>query len=299
VSGWERCRICGALLPDAAERRRVKNAASEDGPQFHQIVETEVGHWRTYADGRAGTATRSRRPRELPRTTAVSAPSLLDAPVRELKPRAATEAPAPAPPPPSKETGKAVVRAFGHTMLVLIALGLGVVAVFGGWWFLVRDSGPSAVAAPAVGPNGSVPDSTWQHLTDDDGHFSVDIPGVATKSIRPSAEDPGRTVSRYQVRGLDFTAEVSFTEFQGAPDPAAVDFPAVVKHEAATQGLTVAQQGVTKPGVYDATFSSTDGTGRMRLVLQANRLYTLVTLTQTGPSDTVQQRMIDTFTVTG
>jgi hypothetical protein len=59
----DRCRICGGLLPDA-EQRRKQNATS--GESFKTIVDTEVGVWRDYEEGRLDNSARSRRPPELP-----------------------------------------------------------------------------------------------------------------------------------------------------------------------------------------------------------------------------------------
>jgi len=58
----ERCRICGGLLPDAAERRK----RTADGATFKTLVEGEVETWRDYTDGKFEAAGKSRRPSELP-----------------------------------------------------------------------------------------------------------------------------------------------------------------------------------------------------------------------------------------
>lgn len=54
----DRCRICGALLPDAQRRRVAKVGATTAGPAFTELVESEVSAWREYSEARA----RSRRP---------------------------------------------------------------------------------------------------------------------------------------------------------------------------------------------------------------------------------------------
>jgi ribosomal protein L37E len=58
----ERCRICGGVLPDAAERRKK----AEEGETFKALVEAEVDTWRDYTEGRFDAGGRSRRPAELP-----------------------------------------------------------------------------------------------------------------------------------------------------------------------------------------------------------------------------------------
>ena len=56
----DRCRICGGLLPDAAERRKQ----TTDGETFKALVEAEVESWQDYSG--LGSGSRSRRPAELP-----------------------------------------------------------------------------------------------------------------------------------------------------------------------------------------------------------------------------------------
>jgi ribosomal protein L37E len=56
----DRCRICGGLLPDAAERRKQ----TSDGDTFKALVEAEVESWQEFSE--LGTGSRSRRPAELP-----------------------------------------------------------------------------------------------------------------------------------------------------------------------------------------------------------------------------------------
>jgi len=58
----DRCRICGGLLPDAAQRRKQTR---DPGESFKTIVEAEVATWREYG-GRLGSTVKSRRPAELP-----------------------------------------------------------------------------------------------------------------------------------------------------------------------------------------------------------------------------------------
>ena len=58
----ERCRICGGLLPDAAERRK----RTSEGATFKTLVEGEIQTWQEYTDGRFEAAGKSRRPAELP-----------------------------------------------------------------------------------------------------------------------------------------------------------------------------------------------------------------------------------------
>jgi hypothetical protein len=58
----ERCRICGGLLPDFAERRKK----TAEGESFKTLVESEVETWRDYTDGKFDAGGRSRRPSELP-----------------------------------------------------------------------------------------------------------------------------------------------------------------------------------------------------------------------------------------
>lgn len=58
-----RCRICGGMLPDAAERQRER---PDDGQSFKTIVEAEVGTWQQYERGSLGSTAKSRRPSELP-----------------------------------------------------------------------------------------------------------------------------------------------------------------------------------------------------------------------------------------
>ncbi len=80
----ERCRICGGVLPDAAERRKK----TEEGETFKALVEAEVDTWRDYTEGRFDAGGRSRRPAELPPVFAQTA-----VPGQEM-------APAPPTPPP-------------------------------------------------------------------------------------------------------------------------------------------------------------------------------------------------------
>jgi hypothetical protein len=56
----DRCRICGGLLPDAADRRKQ----TSDGDTFKALVEAEVESWQEFSE--LGTGARSRRPAELP-----------------------------------------------------------------------------------------------------------------------------------------------------------------------------------------------------------------------------------------
>lgn len=43
----ERCRICGGLLPDVAERRK----RTTQGEPFATLVEDELDRWRLYSKG--------------------------------------------------------------------------------------------------------------------------------------------------------------------------------------------------------------------------------------------------------
>ena len=43
----ERCRICGGLLPDVAERRK----RTTQGEPFATLVEGELDRWRLYSEG--------------------------------------------------------------------------------------------------------------------------------------------------------------------------------------------------------------------------------------------------------
>ncbi|HEY2814953.1 MAG TPA: hypothetical protein VGJ03_15915 [Acidimicrobiales bacterium] len=76
----DRCRICGGILPGAAER---KKATAVHGDSFKTIVETEIEAWRDYMDGKSNGTTRTRRPSELPPVftqTAVPGQALSTAP---------------------------------------------------------------------------------------------------------------------------------------------------------------------------------------------------------------------------
>jgi hypothetical protein len=58
----DRCRVCHAILPDAARRRALNLDARTDGPAFNDLVESEVAAWQEYAEGRKRPGAASRRP---------------------------------------------------------------------------------------------------------------------------------------------------------------------------------------------------------------------------------------------
>jgi hypothetical protein len=60
----DRCRVCHAILPDAARRRAANLDAKTDGPAFNDLVESEVAAWQEYAEGRNRPRAKTRRPPE-------------------------------------------------------------------------------------------------------------------------------------------------------------------------------------------------------------------------------------------
>ncbi|MEY2433479.1 MAG: hypothetical protein QOC92_3204 [Acidimicrobiaceae bacterium] len=60
----DRCRVCHAILPDAARRRAANLDAKTDGPAFSDLVESEVSAWQEYAEGRNRPGAKTRRPAE-------------------------------------------------------------------------------------------------------------------------------------------------------------------------------------------------------------------------------------------
>jgi hypothetical protein len=58
----DRCRVCHAILPDAARRRAANLDAKTDGPAFNDLVESEVLAWQEYAAGRNRPGAKTRRP---------------------------------------------------------------------------------------------------------------------------------------------------------------------------------------------------------------------------------------------
>jgi hypothetical protein len=60
----DRCRVCHAILPDAARRRAANLDARIDGPAFSDLVESEVAAWQEYAEGRNRPGAKTRRPNE-------------------------------------------------------------------------------------------------------------------------------------------------------------------------------------------------------------------------------------------
>jgi hypothetical protein len=93
----DRCRICGALLPDATKRRAAKVGATAGGPAFTELVETEVSAWREYAEAR----NRSRKPVE------------------------------------DESTPQKIAEAGRTVLMLLLAAGVGAVVVFFAWMTLV------------------------------------------------------------------------------------------------------------------------------------------------------------------
>jgi hypothetical protein len=66
-----RCRVCGGMLPGGLDRQ-LENAGGTE--TFADLVEKERGAWRQYDQGELSSASRSRRPAELPRVGAVEIP---------------------------------------------------------------------------------------------------------------------------------------------------------------------------------------------------------------------------------
>ena len=97
----ERCRLCGAMLPDAARRRGLKLEATTAGPAFTDLVESEVGAWKQYEHA-SQSGPRSRRPTD-----------------------------------DSSILGK-LAHGLGQSAIVLVALGVGAAMVFGAWAVLIR-----------------------------------------------------------------------------------------------------------------------------------------------------------------
>ena len=61
----DRCRICGGLLPDADERRKLIT----EGDTFKALVEAEVETWQDYEDGAIGSRARAADPRSCRRSS--------------------------------------------------------------------------------------------------------------------------------------------------------------------------------------------------------------------------------------
>jgi hypothetical protein len=60
-----RCRLCGGMLPGGLERQQETAGGTDT---FTDLVEAERAAWRQYDEGNMSSASKSRRPPELPKT---------------------------------------------------------------------------------------------------------------------------------------------------------------------------------------------------------------------------------------